>query len=87
MKTFLRKLKKAAGDAYATAGARLTVYLQTEPVRARSAVVAALVSTSTVIPGFASHRADEVIAGALVSVATLIAGESARMEVAPVDKK
>lgn len=87
MKTFLKRVQHKLGTVYADAGARLTVFLTTEPVRARSYVVAALVAASTVVPGLAGHRVDEILAGALVSAATVAVGESARGKVSPVNEK
>lgn len=86
MKTFLRKLKNAAGAAYADAGARLAVFLQTEPVRARSAVLSALVAAGTVVPALANSRVDEVIAGIGLTALTVGVGETARAKVSPVEK-
>lgn len=83
----IRNARDVASSLYALVGARLTVFLQTEPVRARSYVAAALVAASTVIPGLASHKVDEILSGVLVSAATVAAGESARGKVSPVDEK
>lgn len=87
MKSFLRKLKNLAGTAYATAGARLTVFLQTEPVRARSLILSALVAAGTVIPALANSRLDETIAGIAAAALTLAIGETARAKVSPADEK
>jgi len=87
MKNFLRNLRNAAGTAYATAGARLTVFLQTEPVRARSLALSALVGASTVFPALANQRVDELIVGLGATALTVGAGESARAKVSPSDEK
>lgn len=87
MKTFLRKLRNAASTAYADAGARLTVFLTTEPVRAHSAVLAALVAAGTLVPALANQRVDEVLAGAVLTTVTVGVGEASRKRVSPVGEK
>jgi hypothetical protein len=87
MKTLLRSLKNASGRAYAAAGAWLTVQLQTEPVRVRSAILSALVAAGTVLPALANHRLDETIAGLGASALTVAIGETARAKVSPADEK
>lgn len=87
MKTFLARLKNKAGSLYADAGARLVVFLTTEPVRARSIAVSALVAAGTLIPAFANQRVDEVVAGLALSAVTVGVGETARAKVSPVDEK
>lgn len=86
MKTFLRKLKNAASVAYATAGAKLVVFLQTEPVRARSVILSTLVAAGTVVPALANSRLDETIAGVGLIALTLAVGETARAKVSPAEK-
>lgn len=86
MKTFLRKLHDVASTAYANAGAKLTVFLQTEPVRARSLILSGLVAAGTVIPALANSRVDETIAGIGASALTIAIGETARAKVSPADE-
>lgn len=87
MKNFLKRIKNAAGTAYADAGAKLTVFLLNEPVRARSAFLSVLVAGGTVLPALANQRVDETIAGIGLTALTAGIGESARAKVSPVDEK
>lgn len=87
MKNFLKRLRTAAGTAYADAGARLTVFLLNEPVRARSLALSALVGASTVFPALANQRVDELIVGIGATALTVGVGESARAKVTPADEK
>lgn len=86
MKNFLRNVRDAASTAWYNAGARLTVFLQTEPVRARSLALSGLVAVGTVIPALANSRVDELVAGLAVSAVTVGLGESARSKVSPTGK-
>lgn len=86
MKTFLRKLKNKAGVVRADAVAKLAVFLQTEPVRARSLALSALVGASTVFPALANQRIDELIVGLGATALTVGVGEAARAKVSPTEK-
>lgn len=91
MKTFIRKaarrLTSALSVAYYTAGAKLTVYAQTEPVRLRARILSVLVAVGTVVPALASSQVDGTIAGVLLTLVTLVTGEAARARVTPTNEK
>jgi uncharacterized membrane protein len=86
MKTFISRVKDKLSVTIADARATVTVFLQTEPVRARALVLSALVAAGTVIPALASSRVDELVAGIVGTVLTVGVGEAARSKVSPTGK-
>lgn len=85
MKTLLSNARKFAATLYAKAGAALTVFLITEPVRARAILTSVVVLGGAVVPALANHNTAAAIAGLGLAALVTASGESARQKVSPVN--
>lgn len=87
MKKLLSKARYFAVTLYARAGAALTVFVLTEPVRARALLASAVILAGAVVPALAQENVANAVAGVGLTAIVALAGESAREKVSPVVAK
>jgi hypothetical protein len=81
--SFASRVKDLARNVSAAALEGLRRMLTTEPVRVRSAVVAACGALAVFLPALANSNTSGQVAGVVMVILPLLLGESARSKVSP----